>query len=434
MNKIFKIIKYIIALLPVMVALTMIFAAVILLPITLIPSLNIVAAEIIFLILLLIYGIRISKTRINKNYKLLYGIIGILTTFLFFIWSKKIFLIQPLQLLLYAGCCEGWLQDFRQYIKNNAVVFSWFNIFDCIFICFCFLVGNDKKISDGIKSSILSILESLKLSINDIDNVVIALFLICWLLIFPIIRSGLGTYFFKKQNPINLPPDRILWGAYFTGYGLSLVSITSYLGIYFNSTISETNQDIIFFTLIYSIYLSGSILFWIPVYTSLNKLGQNRDKFISNLIASVLFLAAVVLLDQIESEIINILTWFLPVLLPNFIGEIYKISEKYQQGENVTQSLKMERHLYWLTMVSFNTLLIFNVISALSGADDKKHKFKDVLIEILSCVLKSNDFTLSIVSSLIIVLFSLFLAWWLSKGIVKLLKHIYLDPSKRYFE
>ncbi|WP_415670385.1 hypothetical protein [Streptococcus pluranimalium] len=251
----------------------------------------------------------------------------------------------------------------------------------------------------------------------------------------PAIRVGLGVHFFRKHNHISLPANHVLWGTYLSGYCLSLVSITSYLVFFF--TVYEVKRNLVFILLVYNIYLSASTLYWVPVYTSLNKLGEEKDKLISDLILIVLIFVLLVLIDQIESEVIGILTWFLPVLLPNFIGEIYKISNDYQNNHNISPSKKMEKHIYWLTMLSFNTLVIFNVISAFSITDRGEHKFKQFLITIFSELLKSNappTFPLSLFSSLIIVLFSVFLAWWVSKCVIKLLKHVYLDPSKNYFD
>ncbi|MFZ7334561.1 hypothetical protein ACLSYH_09850, partial [Streptococcus pluranimalium] len=276
---------------------------------------------------------------------------------------------------------------------------------------------------------------SLNISSNYTDTFVLVLFLICWLLLVPAIRVGLGIHFFRKHNPISLPANHVLWGTYLSGYCLSLVSITSYLVFFF--TVYEAKRNLVFILLVYNIYLSASTLYWVPVYTSLNKLGEEKDKLISDLILIVLIFVLLVLIDQIESEVIGILTWFLPVLLPNFIGEIYKISNDYQNNNNISPSKKMEKHIYWLTMLSFNTLVIFNVISAFSITDRGEHKFKQFLITIFSELLKSNappTFPLSLFSSLIIVLFSVFLAWWVSKCVIKLLKHIYLDPSKNYFD
>ncbi|HFI0943565.1 TPA: hypothetical protein ACGO7A_001989 [Streptococcus suis] len=436
MDKAFKIIKYIVALLPSFVTLTMIVVGILVLPISLIPSLNIVATEIIYALLLAIYGIRVFKTRVNEFYKWSYCIIGILTVLLFFFWSKKIFLIQPFQVLIYALLCETGLQNLRRYIVKNLGVLSWFNFYDTIFNSIIIFIGtNQYNILDNISNSIFNVLKSLNLSTSYIETVVIVLFSLCWLLLVPIIRAFFGIYFFRKRNHINLPTNHVLWWTYFLGYFWSIVSITSYLNVYFS--IYEANHSIVFILLIYAFNLSVSGLFWFPVYNSLKKLGQNRDELISNIILSLFILILLVLIDQVESHIIGILTWFLPVLIPNFVGEIYKISDKYQRGNVVNPSKRLEKHLYWLTMVSFNTLLIFNVISVISMTDSGEHKFKQVLISILSSAFKSDtssNFILSVFSSFIIVLFSLFLAWWLSKGIVKLLKNIYLSDSKGYFE
>ena len=62
-------------------------------------------------------------------------------------------------------------------------------------------------------------------------------------------------------------------------------------------------------------------------------------------------------------DLIGILTWFLPMLIPVFIGEVNNIIPR---GVLKSPTPVMKKHLYWLQMMSFNTLFIFNIISSMS--------------------------------------------------------------------
>ena len=125
-------------------------------------------------------------------------------------------------------------------------------------------------------------------------------------------------------------------------------------------------------------------------------------------------------------EFIGILTWFLPILIPNIIGDINKYSNPEKKQTN-----KMKKHLYYLTLVSFNLLFIYNILSILSS----KYKIKENLIYEFS---KQFDIKLTIIgnllTTLILLVISIIIALPTSKLTIKYLKKYYLSSSNDYFE
>ncbi|ESV55519.1 hypothetical protein SAG0136_10045 [Streptococcus agalactiae LMG 14747] len=265
-------IKYLLALFPSVVTLTMIVVGIISFPVSLISNLDLVSSEIIIIVLMLICGVRFFRSGISKQWQVLYWFTSILTIFLFFVWSKRAILIQPLQITVPLVLFEKNLQNLRKYINDNISAFFWLNVYDSIFICLNFLVGTNKHISENIQK----ILVPLNIPISYADAVLGAFFLFFWLLLAPVFRSWFGIHFFRKQNPISLPADRVLWGTYLLGYFLSLAILTIYINTYF--TISQINSNPIFIMLVYTIYLSSNVFLWNPVYVSLINLGENKDK------------------------------------------------------------------------------------------------------------------------------------------------------------
>ena len=140
---------------------------------------------------------------------------------------------------------------------------------------------------------------------------------------------------------------------------------------------------------------------------------------------------------------IGILTWFVPVLIPTFIGEINS-QKPLQEGERIPEpTFKMKNHLYWLQMVSFNTLVILNILSSLSTVkmiENSKiievNEYKNMVVKYISSFNSeaSSDLFPRFIFSFIMVSVSVIISMIISKGIIWLLKKHYLVPSKGYFE
>lgn len=143
-----------------------------------------------------------------------------------------------------------------------------------------------------------------------------------------------------------------------------------------------------------------------------------------------------VLLDQIESDLIDILTWFLPMLLPVLIGEVNNI---IPGGHSKSPTPVMKKHLYWLQIMSFNTLFVFNIVSSITTKQlikdnqiEKVNTFKVFLISLINKGSSSN-FTLGILVSAVILLISMVIAYGLSRLMVYLIRRFYIETSNRYF-
>ena len=91
--------------------------------------------------------------------------------------------------------------------------------------------------------------------------------------------------------------------------------------------------------------MSFTVYFWITVYEGIDRGGEDKEGVISNWVLIGLVLIFLVLLDQIESDMIGILTWFLPMLLPIFTGEVNSIIPR---GYLKSPTPAMKKHIYWL--------------------------------------------------------------------------------------
>ena len=99
----------------------------------------------------------------------------------------------------------------------------------------------------------------------------------------------------------------------------------------------------------------------------------------------------------------------------------------------------MKKHLYWLQIMSFNTLFVFNIVSSISTKQlvkdnqiEQVNTFKVFLVSLIGKESSSN-FTLGILVSAIILLISMVIAYGLSRLMVYLIRRFYIETSNRYF-
>ncbi|HFU4115092.1 TPA: hypothetical protein ACGO7S_001875, partial [Streptococcus suis] len=162
------------------------------------------------------------------------------------------------------------------------------------------------------------------------------------------------------------------------------------------------------------------------------KIDDGPEKVVVVFLKILSFMAMVVIiivLHLFENDFIGMLTWFLPIFIPVFIGDI---NTQYVQKEDKIipePTLKMKKHLYWLQLVSFNTLVILN-LSLINIIDNKSIKVivKEWLESSFQTTTNSNFF-----STCFILVLSFFISSVLSGLLVWVLKVVYLDKTNGYF-
>ncbi len=426
-----KFFSYGIALVPILLLISLLFLLPIIFLISLIPS-NYFPIPPIWIIeffigfLILVYGIRLNKFPINLKAKIVYWIVFILliitigTLFLCFKNLLIIFVFCQLFLpIIYILLFESKFNGVKKYIQKSRNTFCFFNLFDSSFIGVYFLL---KFIIEKWENKINSFLKELDIPQNVIEPIVLVLFFIILFILIPFFRGYLAVWIYKKQNNIFIPSENAIWNVNIGTYLISLGTIFLYTSTLFQSDKYEPSAILITcFTL-----MSFSIFLWVYIFEDIDRGGENKETVKSNWLVFGLFLIFLVLLSLIESELIGILTWFLPILIPNIIGDINKYSNPEKK-----QTSRMQKHLYKLTLVSFNLLFTYNILSILSS----KYSIKETLINEF---LKLFNIKLTIISNLfltIILLFiSIVIALLASKLIIKYLKKYYLSSSNNYFE
>ena len=439
MNIIKKILSYVIALVPILLFslsfLLSIGYLISLVPNNYLPISPIWILEGFIGILILWYGISLNRLPINLA-KRVYWFVFILlisaTDILFRCFKNLLIIFAVFQLFLpiiYILLFESKFKGVKEYIQKSRNTFCVLNLFDSSFIGLYFLL---KFIGQTWGKNIDNFLEKLNVPQDVVEPILIVLLLIILFFLIPFFRGYLAVRNYKKQNSISIPSENVFWNINIKTYFISFVSICLY-----TSTLFQAGKYSFITVLItFLILMSFTVFFWTYVIEDIDRGGEDKEVVKSNWLLWGLLSTFLVLLDQIESDLIGILTWFLPMLLPVFIGEVNNI---IPGGLSKSPTPAMKKHLYWLQIMSFNTLFVFNIVSSISTKQlikdnqiEQVNTFKVFLISLINKESSAN-FTLGILISAVILLISMFIAYGLSRLMVYLIRRFYIETSNRYF-
>ena len=436
-----KILSYFIALAPILLLISLLLLAPIVFLISLVPN-NYLPISPIWIIegligiLILGYGIRLNKFQINSKAKKVYWTVFLLliftagTLFLYFKNLLIIFVFCQLFLpIVYILWFENKFEGVKKYIQKSRKTFCVFNLFDSSFIGLYFLL---KFIVQTWEKNIESFLDKLNVPQDVIEPIVTVLLLIILFILIPFFRGYLAVRKYKKQNNILTPSGKIFWNSNLKAFLSSVMSICSYTLTLIQSDTSKFITKVVACL----IFMSFTVFLWAYVFEDIDRGGEDKEVVKSNWLLWGLLSTFLVLLDQIESDLIGILTWFLPMLLPYFIGEVNNI---IPGDHSKSPTPAMKKHLYWLQIMSFNTLFVFNIVSSISTKQlikdnqiEQVNTFKVFLVSLIGKESSSN-FTLGILVSAIILLISMVIAYGLSRLMVYLIRRFYIETSTRYF-
>lgn len=442
-----KIFIYTLALIPVISTVSLLISIILIFPVTLIPS-NILPissqwiVEIILGILLILYGMRLNKLITERRYKSIYWASLVITILIFLFWkSRFVILLQLVIPIIYCVLFEGRLQGAKEFFQKSRNFFASLNVFDTCFIALLFLIHQQENQINEKLSGFSRFLGEIGISLSNQEAIIVTTLIVILLLIIPIVRTQIVRIYIK-QNNISINPNKTLFTAFFMMFLASILQIVLYSSLFLNY-LESTETFFGTLILVYIVFMGFSLFLWAQFYNLVNSGGETKENEITRWLLSIFLIIFLALLDQIESDLIGILTWFVPVLIPTFIGEINS-QKPLREGDRIPEpTFKMKTHLYWLQMVSFNTLVILNILSSLSTVkmiENSKiievNKYKDIVVKVINSFNSkvSSDLFPRFIFSFIMVGVSVLISMIISKGIIWLLKKHYLAPSKGYFE
>ena len=416
-----------IAILPILSVVSLLLVAACFFLISLISSesqLNIV--EILLIIIFSIYGVRLCFLLRNTKIKIIsYFLISLTTTLIFYITPYKPILLLQLVPVLYLVLNEEPIAiGLKRVIKKSNCTLFFFNIIDVCYILFLFFLQHEEELVFNIFNDLLK-----KINIDtNINNVFAFLLGFLIFLLFPLFRSVVAIIIYKQSNNIMLDKSKTLWNKYFLYYLISLIIFSISFTLITNYNDYDTTLLYSFFIfLIHSLFNSISWILYIE-HTDLNN--DNKKEVIASWLTATMSILLLTVFNQVGNELINALSWFLPILIPNLIGEINSQFDTNKYKKKPIRTDKMDRHLYRIQIYGFLTLLMLSIIPKLIeiiwGLKIK--------VELAKLINSSSDWMSEFLASTIIIFFCFILSLIIGGGLIWLLKYFYLDPSKRYYK
>ena len=375
--------------------------------------------EIIICLLLIGFYLKLlSKRSISKISLSIYWFISISTLILFFLTDFKFVIIfQFALILIYAFKYINRFNKFRDFLTKSTKALAFINVFDGI-ICgtLIYFLHNPNLVESTVSK-------------KQINNWIAILLLLILPLILSVIKTVVSIKIFKKTNKVDISKGKTFWNVYATMIISSFFWLLSYLYYFFSRTLKfhfDLLSDVfvlLFFIALYSFFL-------LQIYNMIGYGARDVKEVIASWLIGTICILLLAVFNQVENEFINALSWFLPILIPNLIGEINSQFDINKYKKKPIRTDKMDRHLYRIQIYGFLTLLMLSIIPKLIeiiwGLKIK--------VELAKLINSSSDWMSEFLASTIIIFFCFILSLIIGGGLIWLLKYFYLDPSKRYYK
>ena len=375
--------------------------------------------EIIICLLLIGFYLKLlSKRSISKISLSIYWFISISTLILFFLTDFKFVIIfQFALILIYAFKYINRFNKFRDFLTKSTKALAFINVFDGI-ICgtLIYFLHNPNLVESTVSK-------------KQINNWIAILLLLILPLILSVIKTVVSIKIFKKTNKVDISKGKTFWNVYATMIISSFFWLLSYLYYFFSRTL-KFHFDLLSDVFVLLFFIALYSFFWLQIYNMIGYGARDVKEVIASWLIGTICILLLAVFNQVENELINALSWFLPILIPNLIGEINSQFDINKYKKKPIRTDKMDRHLYRVQIYCFLTLLMLSIIPKLIeiiwGLKIK--------VELAKLINSSSDWMSEFLASTIIIFFCFILSLIIGGGLIWLLKYFYLDPSKRYYK
>lgn len=375
--------------------------------------------EIIICLLLIGFYLKLlSKRSISKISLSIYWFISISTLILFFLTDFKFVIIfQFALILIYAFKYINRFNKFRDFLTKSTKALAFINVFDGI-ICgtLIYFLYNPNLVESTVSK-------------KQINNWIAILLFLILPLILSVIKTVVSIKIFKKTNKVDISKGKTFWNVYATMIISSFFWLLSYL-YYFFSRALKFHFDLLSDVFVLLFFIALYSFFWLQIYNMIGYGARDIKEVIASWLIGTICILLLAVFNQVENEFINALSWFLPILIPNLIGEINSQFDINKYKKKPIRTDKMDSHLYRIQIYGFLTLLMLSIIPKLIeiiwGLKIK--------VELAKLINSSSDWMSEFLASTIIIFFCFILSLIIGGGLIWLLKYFYLDPSKRYYK
>lgn len=381
----------------------------------------------IFLFLVGLYSKCFSKNNLSKIVFFAYWIISVVSLILFLFTNLK-FLIgfQFAFALICVFHYTTWLKKIKEFLTESTEVLAFMNMWDTIY---CGILIFILYHLDQVESILNRFMRLHKISGDQMSNWISLLLIIILPFICSFIKTIVSIKIFKNVNKIYIPKGRTLWNVYATMFIASFFWFLIYL-YYFLSRVLRFKPNLILDIFMFFFFIALYLICWWVFYNRIKYGAKDIKEVKASWLTGTICILVLAIFNQIENELINALTWFLPILIPSLIGEINSQFDTKKIKKKPIRTEKMNRHLYKIQLYSFLTLLMLSIIPKLADIIWSLN----IKMELAKLINSSVDWMAELLASTIIILFCFILSLVIGGIIIWLLKYFYLNEENKFYE
>ena len=339
---------------------------------------------------------------------------------------KLVIILQFALILIYVFNYKNRFNKFRVFLTKSTKSLAFMNAWDGIF---CGILTYILYNLNLVESTLINLSQYFStnygISKNHINNWII----IVILLILPFVLSVIKTIIsIKIVNKIDISKGKTLWNVY------AMMLINSFLWYYiyiyyFISKAIDFHSDLITDIFIFNSFIALYLIFWWIIHNLIRHGAKDTKEVIASWLTGTICILLLAIFNQVENELINALTWFLPILIPSLIGEINSQFDTKKHKKKPIRTEKMDRHLYRTQLYGFLTLLMLSIIPKLTEIIWGL-KIKKKLVEFIT---PEADWMSELFASTIIIFVCFILSLVIGKIIIWLLQYFYLNTYNGYY-
>lgn len=342
---------------------------------------------------------------------------------------KLVIILQFALILIYVFNYKNRFNKFRVFLTKSTKSLAFMNAWDGIF---CGILTYILYNLNLVESTLINLSQYFStnygISKNHINNWVIIVILLILPFVLSVIKTIISIKIFKKVNKIDISKGKTLWNVYATMLINSFLWYYIYI-YYFISKAIDFHSDLITDIFIFNSFIALYLIFWWIIHNLIRHGAKDTKEVIASWLTGTICILLLAIFNQVENELINALTWFLPILIPSLIGEINSQFDTKKYKKKPIRTEKMDRHLYRTQLYSFLTLLMLSIIPKLTEIIWGL-KIKMKLVEFITPV---ADWMSELFASTIIIFVCFILSLVIGKAIIWLLQYFYLNTHNGYY-
>ena len=342
---------------------------------------------------------------------------------------KLVIILQFALILIYVFNYKNRFNKFRVFLTKSTKSLAFMNAWDGIFCgILTYILYNLNLVESTLINLSQYFFTNYGISKNHINNWLIIVILLILPLVLSVIKTIISIKIFKKVNKIDISKGKTLWNVYATMLINSFLWYYIYI-YYFISKAIDFHSDLITDIFIFNSFIALYLIFWWIIHNLIRHGAKDTKEVIASWLTGTICILLLAIFNQVENELINALTWFLPILIPSLIGEINSQFDTKKYKKKPIRTEKMDRHLYRTQLYSFLTLLMLSIIPKLTEIIWGL-KIKMKLVEFIT---PAADWMSELFASTIIIFVCFILSLVIGKAIIWLLQYFYLNTHNGYY-